>query len=931
LASAFKQALKEEFADLRAAKVLRKQAWTAVVALAAIFAVVYFAVWLCSSPPDEQDSAQKTKTGADRHADMLKLMQAAIERLNELQKKSPTDKTAADSLRAAADRELNQVNDLAATLQSEAKAASADADSAKKNHTKAATAGKPTDAVDAAAQAATKEADAASAAAAEAAAKKADAEKAHQAAVQKADIATPKSTAHVFKIWDLDTGKFVAGGNKSGLHIGALRTIEVDLEGFPSDLTPDEDLVIWLEDTAGKLPVPIPLSHSPISGCATGSKPDATRPKRLAVADAKVVKSGKYVVKAGVSKGAVAAKDTSQPLGEATTIIFNGAATVAIAESQDGVSNPVKGTSATDTTGTKTNAESTTKNIENTSPKVGMSKKDTENSDTGKSKTDGTTNSDSGENKSHSGSTKTDAGNAEPEADKPDPGGAKGKSGSGMPKTGSRRIKPALEAAKQGRESRTSASNVSSFSHHDPQQTVRQASFPVPCDGTAANAPEPEPESAGRASQSSGTGAPVPTNHDMPPAPIVNGPIIPMGCAPQDMGSTCPGNVAGPAAELLASDSGAVQSPTNGQLSAAGAAKGRAQTPKAPDAASAVVCPRIARIWQDGIASPPITGSQKQTILGSTFAVTLEDVEAGDLVTFIMQSPIPGSLLMQSSPPTQLSGLTRNNFGQSIATIESATPSLPPDEYLLRAQVIRGRDVIDCENPVFVELQRPRVLCRVGTAGPLENPPCQAQLNSAASGESNQDQTRRESRFQTGSDRTTCCADSERVIQPSPATPACDPKSAQEFIIASAASFSRPGFDRGFSRYDIDGAIIYENMRFRLCDDGSYEVRYCVSTPETVQLRIQLLLQLVEDDGTQRWHTLTLRPKTIPLIFDPTPKAQVNVDVREVSVRGTAPFLAKRGAQIVDIRRRGSARFGSLPPTKDVSDPTRQAPPTDGN
>jgi hypothetical protein len=143
------------------------------------------------------------------------------------------------------------------------------------------------------------------------------------------------------------------------------------------------------------------------------------------------------------------------------------------------------------------------------------------------------------------------------------------------------------------------------------------------------------------------------------------------------------------------------------------------------------VRPRIAVIWEEGVAHSQKLHRQKPTILRSAFAVTLENVAANDIVNLILQSPIPGSLLaepLRFALPNDLN----SSAGTRVATIENITSALPPGVYSLRVQVVRDSELIEGENSVYIELQRAKVLYRSGTAVAFEHPPCQPQPYSAS-------------------------------------------------------------------------------------------------------------------------------------------------------------------------------------------------------
>lgn len=135
------------------------------------------------------------------------------------------------------------------------------------------------------------------------------------------------------------------------------------------------------------------------------------------------------------------------------------------------------------------------------------------------------------------------------------------------------------------------------------------------------------------------------------------------------------------------------------------------------------------------------------------------------------------------------------------------------------------------------------------------------------------------------------------------------PGQTQTIVIASAANFPLPEFGQHGQRFWSEGAIVYENMQVIICENGQYEVRGKVSTPMTTQFRLQLLLSM--KDGTR--YTLTLPTKTITLGSDAGRDQQTAV--QPLTWRGTAPALIGMTQQVEDVRRYGTARFGSLPPT----------------
>lgn len=263
-----------------------------------------------------------------------------------------------------------------------------------------------------------------------------------------------------------------------------------------------------------------------------------------------------------------------------------------------------------------------------------------------------------------------------------------------------------------------------------------------------------------------------------------------------------------------------------------------------------------------------------------------------------------------------LQGANADNKWIAVFPCCDAIRSLPPGHYRLRIR-IRNRtnqEWIDVKNSVPVEIVRPAVFKETTR---IADPPTRS-CCTPTDKRCNEEKPPNE-KCQAVSGPGLCCVD----VSSNESRWRTRKDGGETFTIASAARFPRPGIDRHFQRYDVDGAIIYENMQFIICNKtGDYELRYCVSTPETVQLRLQLLLQVEECRPTRKtnWYTVTLPTKTIPVEIDPS--RDVQVKMRTVVMQGNLPYLAGGKNNIVDIRRRGTARFGSLPPTQTARDST---------
>jgi hypothetical protein len=287
-------------------------------------------------------------------------------------------------------------------------------------------------------------------------------------------------------------------------------------------------------------------------------------------------------------------------------------------------------------------------------------------------------------------------------------------------------------------------------------------------------------------------------------------------------------------------------------------------------------------------------------------------------------SPGPSKVLPQGQfmvPPSECpSGLLRSTEPQLIW----------PDAWE-RPQSSRARNhtnqAVDSVGVVAQRSRQPEKLALTkSSAGPQERSRKDAFLVRPANWEfeyeeeANSDTEKTDENSVQARDSYDCCRDSD-----SRKPLKCDcRRSIRHFVFNSPARFDRPAFDRNFNPSDIDGAVIYENMRFSLCDEnGNFELRYCVSTPETVQLRLQLVLC----DSESGNFTLTMPARTITYTAVDYTRDMV-AKPRHILVRGRAPVLVGRANKISGIARRGTARFGSLPsaaPDDDEPSDTNEA------
>lgn len=143
-----------------------------------------------------------------------------------------------------------------------------------------------------------------------------------------------------------------------------------------------------------------------------------------------------------------------------------------------------------------------------------------------------------------------------------------------------------------------------------------------------------------------------------------------------------------------------------------------------------------------------------------------------------------------------------------------------------------------------------------------------------------------------------------------------------DLVFAKPAHFPLPRFGDLGEVIGLEGAVIYEGMRFRTMPCGRYEVTFAVSTPAIpVTLRLQLLV------GTTAGipFTLTLPPLAIVPDSPYTGNYQVSGGyqvykdgnflgkVNHVRYVGFSPAVQTRYGTLNAVVRQGTARFGNLP------------------
>lgn len=108
-----------------------------------------------------------------------------------------------------------------------------------------------------------------------------------------------------------------------------------------------------------------------------------------------------------------------------------------------------------------------------------------------------------------------------------------------------------------------------------------------------------------------------------------------------------------------------------------------------------------------------------------------------------------------------------------------------------------------------------------------------------------------------------------------------------------------------------EGLLIAEGMELVLRDDGGYRLKINVSSPIAVRLRLQI--QLVTSD---EWcHTITVPVQSVPASLGSATMSSEDQGWHSIEVQGRIASLSQWANRVIDMRRSGSAQFGSLPET----------------
>lgn len=132
----------------------------------------------------------------------------------------------------------------------------------------------------------------------------------------------------------------------------------------------------------------------------------------------------------------------------------------------------------------------------------------------------------------------------------------------------------------------------------------------------------------------------------------------------------------------------------------------------------------------------------------------------------------------------------------------------------------------------------------------------------------------------------------------------------QEYAFPYPAAFPISHFSQSGGRIKTEGAVL-DQMRLAISKDGRYQLDFDASTTMRAEIKLQLFIKLKGGE----WYPITLPRQTIL----PTNSSSNRFDTGSgnetsfVSITGYAPILVNRANEITDIRRRGSATFGTRP------------------
>lgn len=130
----------------------------------------------------------------------------------------------------------------------------------------------------------------------------------------------------------------------------------------------------------------------------------------------------------------------------------------------------------------------------------------------------------------------------------------------------------------------------------------------------------------------------------------------------------------------------------------------------------------------------------------------------------------------------------------------------------------------------------------------------------------------------------------------------------REFAFPYPASFPVPRYHWDGHTIETEGAVL-DQMRLAISKDGRYQLDFETRTTMRAEITLQLLVQL--DNG--QWYPLTIPKQTIVPSNYSHDLSQPADFAGTKTIKGYAPVLANRSEQILDIRRRGNATFGTAP------------------
>ncbi len=142
--------------------------------------------------------------------------------------------------------------------------------------------------------------------------------------------------------------------------------------------------------------------------------------------------------------------------------------------------------------------------------------------------------------------------------------------------------------------------------------------------------------------------------------------------------------------------------------------------------------------------------------------------------------------------------------------------------------------------------------------------------------------------------------------------------SIKEFVFPYPASFPVPRYGQQGTKIETEGVVL-DQMRLVIARNGQYQLDFIARTTMRAEINLQLLVQLdnqIENQiDNQNWYPITLPRQTIiPEKYKSSSSGSVESDEPQwISIKGYAPIFVNKRDMIQDIRRRGTAVFGTRP------------------